>query len=151
MVTVCGGYRWTMISTEPARAPEPAVGVFIVRDGVTLTIDDVCSGAVCVQGGGELLVQGTLRGPLTIESLGAVTVTGDIVGAVEVRVAGTLGIEPTGRVFGTVMNHGSFVNRGLRAGRVGGRDPDDRDGGTALDSTWDGTGADRVPPRAAAT
>jgi hypothetical protein len=141
-----------MISTEPERAPASgADGVFFVRDGMTVTIDDECSGAVCVEGGGKLLVQGTLRGPLTIESLGTVTVTGDIVGDVEIRVAGSLAVEPSGRMFGTVMNHGSFVNRGLRAGRVGGREPDDRDGGSVLDSTWDGTGAYRLPPRPAAS
>jgi hypothetical protein len=116
-----------------------------------MTVDEECSGSVRVDGGGSLVVRGTLRGALTIESLAEVTVTGDVVGDVEIRVAGTLTVEPTGRVFGTVTNHGSFVNRGLRAGRVDGRVPDDRDGGSMLDSTWDGNGNYRLPPRASAS
>ena len=102
-----------------------------------------------VEGGGTLDVQGILRGSLTIESLATATVTGDVVGDIEVRVAATLVVEPEGRVFGTVTNHGSFINRGLRAGRVEGRAPDDTGGGSELDSTWDGSGAYRLPPRTA--
>jgi hypothetical protein len=124
-------------------------GLISVRDGISLTIDDEHTGSVRVEGGGTLVVAGVLRGALTIESLATVTVTGDVVGDVEVRVAANLVIGPEGRLFGTVANHGSFVNRGLRAGRVEGRAPDDTDGGTVLDSTWDGSGNYRLPPRAA--
>jgi cytoskeletal protein CcmA (bactofilin family) len=129
----------------------PADGLVSVRDGISLTIDDEHRGSVRVEGGGTLVVAGTLRGSLTIESLATVTVTGDVVGDIEVRVAGNLQIAPQGRVFGTVTNHGSFINRGLRAGRVEGRMPDDSDGGSELDSTWDGKGNYRLPPRSAAT
>ena len=124
-------------------------GLVSVRDGISLTIDDEHTGSVLVEGGGVLVVAGVLRGSLTIESLATVTVTGDIVGDVEVRVAGNLLIAPGGRLFGTVTNHGSFVNRGLRAGRVDGRAPDDTNGGSELDSTWDGKGNYRLPPRSA--
>jgi hypothetical protein len=124
-----------------------ADGLVTVRDGISLTIDDEHTGAVQVQGGGVLVVAGVLRGSLTIESLAVATVTGDVVGEVEVRVAGNFLVAAAGRVFGTVTNHGSFVNRGLRAGRVEGRAPDDVDGGSQLDSTWDGRGAYRLPPR----
>ena len=134
-----------------AAAPGPVNGVLIVRDGMAMTVDEECSGSVQVEGGGSLLVRGVLRGNLTIESLAEVTVTGDVVGDIEIRVAGTLVVEPSGRVFGTVTNHGSFVNLGLRGGRVDGRVPDDRDGGSVLDSTWDGNGAYRLPPRASAS
>jgi hypothetical protein len=126
-----------------------AEGLVSVRDGISLTIDDEHTGSVRVEGGGTLVVAGVLRGALTVESLATVTVTGDVVGDIEVRVAANLVIAPEGRVFGTVMNHGSFVNRGLRAGRVDGRAPDDADGGAVLDSTWDGSGNYRLPPRSA--
>ncbi len=129
--------------------PPVADGLVSVRDGVALTIDDEHSGSVRVEGGGTLTVAGVLRGSLTIESLATAIVTGDVVGDIEVRVAGNLVVEPDGRVFGTVTNHGSFTNHGLRAGRVEGRAPDDRDGGSELDSTWDGSGAYRLPPRTA--
>lgn len=153
-----------MTFTEPERARTPdsasdsvaasreaADGILTVRDGMSMTVDEECSGSVQVEGGGALVVRGVLRGNLTIESLGEVTVTGDVVGDIEIRVAGTLAVEPDGRVFGTVTNHGSFINRGLRAGRVHGRVPDDRDSGSVLDSTWDGNGAYRLPPRASAS
>ena len=130
-------------------ASSPAGGLVSVRDGISLTIDDEHTGSVRVEGGGVLVVAGVLRGSLTIESLGTVTVTGDVVGDVDVRVAGTLMVARDGRLFGTVANHGSFVNRGLRAGRVDGRAPDDSDGGSELDSTWDGQGNYRLPPRSA--
>ena len=122
-------------------------GLVSVPDGVSLTIDDEHTGSVSVEGGGTLVVAGVLRGSLTIESLATATVTGDVIGDIEVRVAANLVIAPEGRVFGTVTNHGSFVNRGLRAGRVEGRPPDDTDGGSQLDSTWDGRGAYRLPAR----
>jgi hypothetical protein len=129
----------------------PADGLVSVRDGISLTIDDEHTGSVRVEGGGTLVISGTLRGSLLIESLGTATVTGDVVGEIEVRVAGNLQVAPNGRVFGTVVNHGSFINRGLRAGRVEGRAPDDSDGGSELDSTWDGKGNYRLPPRSPAT
>ncbi len=125
----------------------PADGLVSVRDGISLTIDDEHTGSVRVESGGTLVVAGVLRGSLTIESLATATVTGDVVGDIEVRVAGNLKVAPEGRVFGTVINHGSFINRGLRAGRVEGRTPDDQDGGSQLDSTWDGKGAYRLPAR----
>ena len=128
-------------------ASDSADGLVSVRDGVSLTIDDEHEGSVRVEGGGTVVVAGMLRGSLTIESLARATVTGDFVGDIEVRVAGNLVVAPQGRVFGTVTNHGSFINRGLRAGRVVGRAPDDSDGGSQLDSTWDGTGAYRLPAR----
>ena len=127
----------------------PADGLVSVRDGVSLTIDDEHTGSVTVEGGSELVVAGVLRGSLTIDSLATATVTGDVVGDIEVRVAGNLVVAPEGRVFGTVTNHGSFTNRGLRTGRVEGRVPDDTDGGSQLDSTWDGRGNYRLPPRSA--
>ncbi len=128
-------------------ALSPADGLVSVRDGVALTIDDEHTGSVRVEGGGSLVIAGVLRGALTIESLGSVTVSGDVVGDIEIRVAANLVVTPEGRVFGTVINHGSFVNRGLRAGRVEGRSPDDSDGGSQLDSTWDGQGNYRLPAR----
>ena len=130
-------------------ASPAADGLVSVRDGISLTIDDEHTGSVLVEGGGTLVVAGVLRGALTIESLATVTVTGDVVGDIEVRVAANLVVAPEGRLFGTVTNHGSFINRGLRAGRVEGRTPDDTDGGTMLDSTWDGSGNYRLPPRSA--
>lgn len=128
--------------------PPAGDGIVTVRDGVSLTITDEHVGSVRVEGGGGLLVQGVLRGRLTIESLGTAVVTGDVIGDVDILVAGTLVVEPQGRLFGTVTNHGSFTNHGLRGGRVEGREPDDREDGTVLDSTWDGNGAYRLPPRA---
>ena len=122
-------------------------GLVTVRDGVTLTIEGEHSGSVLVQGGGSLVIAGTLRGALEIESLASVTVTGDAVGDIDIRVAGTLIVERSGRVFGTVVNNGSFTNHGLRAGRVEGRTPDDQGDGAQLDSTWNGTGGYRLPPR----
>ena len=77
---------------------------------------------------GSLAIEGTLNGPLTVESLGRVVVSGDIEGPIEVRVAGTVIILPTGRVAGTIVNHGSVVNQGWRSGRVDGRAPEDADG-----------------------
>ena len=133
-----------MASSSPGSTPDGSVSV---RDGISLTIDDEHTGSVRVEGGGTLVMAGVLRGALTIESLASVTVTGDVIGDVEVRVAANFMIAPEGRVFGTVTNHGSFINRGLRAGRVEGRPPDDADGGSELDSTWDGQGAYRLPPR----
>ena len=132
-------------------ASDSADGLVSVQDGISLTIDDEHEGSVRVEGGGTLVVAGVLRGSLTIESLASATVTGDVVGDVEVRVAGNLVIAPGGRVFGTVTNHGSFINRGLRAGRVIGRTPDDSEGGSELDSTWDGRGAYRLPARPSST
>jgi len=122
-------------------------GLVTVGDDITVSIDDEHSGSVRVEGGGALVVAGVLRGAVTIESLAKVTVSGDVIGDIDIRVAGTLVVEATGRVFGTVRNHGSFTNRGLRAGRVEGRMPDESDGGSQLDSTWDGRGAYRLPPR----
>lgn len=135
------------IVDEDATFRDHTAGRVTVRDGVTLTIDGDHTGSVLVDGGGSLVVAGSLDGSLTIESLATATVTGDLVGDVDIRVAGTLLVERGGRVFGTVTNHGSFTNRGLRGGRVEGRDPDDQDDGGELDSTWDGSGRYRLPER----
>ncbi len=91
---------------------------------------------------GSLTIEGTLSGPLTVESLGRVTISGDVDGAIEVRVAGTVTILPSGRVAGTIINHGSVVNHGWRSGRVDGRAPEDTDGSTVAAPLH---GIDRFP------
>lgn len=118
----------------------------------TITTDTTWSGhtqfAVTVATGATLAISGTHEGSVTIDSLGTVIVTGDIVGPIEIRVAGTLVIEEGGRVAGSISNFGSVTNRGLRAGRVDGREPDDQDGSETVDVS---AGLDapsyRLPPR----
>jgi hypothetical protein len=107
-------------------------GPITVADGGVLVISGEHDGPIEVAGGGQLDVRGVVRGPITIESLGRVTVRGDVVGPVLIRVAGTLAIEAAGRVSGNVTNFGSFTNHGLRAGRVDGRTPDDREESTYI-------------------
>jgi hypothetical protein len=101
-------------------------GSITVLDGGTLLVAGAHDGAVVLEGGATLAVSGALSGPLEIASLATATVTGDVVGPIVVRVAGTLVVEPTGRVAGPVTNHGSFTNRGYRSGPVDGREPDDQ-------------------------
>lgn len=91
---------------------------------------------------GSLTIEGTLSGPLTVESLGRVTISGDVDGPIEVRVAANVVILPSGRVAGTITNHGSVVNHGWRSGRVEGRAPEDADGSTVAAPLH---GIDRFP------
>lgn len=109
-------------------------GTVVVGAGERLVMSGVHEGAVEVGAGGHVELRGVVRGPLTIGSLGTVFVAGDMVGPVEIRVAGTLVVEPEGRISGEVTNFGSFTNRGLRAGRVAGRTPDDQPGSVAVDA-----------------
>ena len=111
----------------------------IAADDVA-AISSVHNGPVEVYG--SLTIEGTLSGPLTVESLGRVTISGDVVGAIEVRVAGTVTLLPSGRVAGTIVNHGSVVNHGWRSGRVEGRAPEDADGSTVAAPLH---GIDRFP------
>lgn len=92
---------------------------------------------------GSLTIEGTLRGPLTVESLGRVIISGDVEGPVDVRVAGSVIILPSGRIAGTIVNHGSVVNQGWRSGRVDGRLPEDKDGSVVAAPLG---GVDRFPP-----
>jgi hypothetical protein len=103
------------------------IGRITIADGGALVIAGEHDGPIEVAGGGQLDVRGIVRGPITIESLGRVNVRGDVVGSILIRVAGTLAVESAGRVSGNVTNFGSFTNHGLRAGRVEGRVPDDRE------------------------
>lgn len=117
-----------------------------------VTTDSTWTGAtesaVTVATGAILAITGTHEGPLTIESLGTAIVSGDVVGPVEVRVAGTLVIEAGGRVSGPITNFGSVTNRGLRAGRVDGREPDDQDGSETVAIPTAGDAATyRLPAR----
>jgi len=91
---------------------------------------------------GSLTVEGTLTGPLTVESLGRVIVSGDVEGPIDVRVAGSVVILPSGRVAGTIVNHGSVVNHGWRSGRVEGRPPEDSEGSIVAEPL---PGIDRYP------
>ena len=91
---------------------------------------------------GSLTVEGTLTGPVTVESLGRVIVSGDVEGPIEVRVAGSVVILPSGRVAGTIVNHGSIVNHGWRSGRVDGRPPEDSEGSIVAEPL---PGIDRYP------
>lgn len=114
-------------TTEMADLPGSLV---IGADEVT-EISDSYNGAVEVYG--SLVVRGSLTGSLTVESLGRVIIAGDVEGSIEVRVAATVTVLPTGRVAGTIINHGSVINQGWRSGRVEGRPPDDADGSTVAD------------------
>ena len=109
----------------------PTEGQLTVRPGVTLSIDGQHDGSIELEGDAELVVLGTLNGRLEIGSLGTARIAGSVVGPVDIRIAGTLVIEPTGSVTGPVSNFGSFTNLGKRTGYVDGRTPDDRPGSTA--------------------
>ena len=111
------------------------------------TLDGATNGAVSVLDGAVLTIAGEHRGAVDIQSLATVIVTGDLLGPVDVRVAGTLIVEPSGRVVGTVTNFGSFVNRGLRAGRVEERDPDDQEGAVVVPPTFSGSERYDLPAR----
>ena len=119
--TTVTGY--TTLSGETA-------GPVTVLDGGTLVIDGTHEGPDVLEGGASLLVPGVLHGSVEIASLATATILGDVVGQVGIRVAGTLLIEPGGRLAGPVTNYGSFTNRGTRTGPVEGRTPDDQSGAT---------------------
>lgn len=106
-------------------------GSLVIGADDEAVISETHNGAVEVYG--SLVVSGTLTGSLTVESLGRVTVAGSVDGPIEVRVAGTVTILPTGRVAGTIVNHGSVINQGWRSGRVEGRPPEDTDGSTVAE------------------
>ena len=122
-------------------------GSVTVLDGGTLIVGGAHDGGVVVEGGGTLLVQGALRGPVEIGSLASATVSGDVVGKVDIRVAGTLVVEPGGRLAGAVVNYGSFTNHGMRSGPVEGRAPDDLDGSEVLEPVHPGIYNLTLPPR----
>ncbi len=125
----------------------PSEGEIIVEDGGALVIRGVHEGSIDVQPGGHVDVHGVVRGRVTVGSLGTVLVFGDIVGAVDIRVAGTLVIEPSGRISGDVNNFGSFTNRGLRAGHVAGRTPDDQGDGVRVEPPHVGGASYQLPER----
>jgi hypothetical protein len=111
----------------------PSEGAVLVADGATLTIAGSHEGPIEIDGSSStLLVTGSVTGPVTVESLASVIVSGVLTGPVMIRVAGTVTVEAGGRLVGAISNYGSLVNRGHRAGAVGGRTPDDEPGSTAL-------------------
>ncbi len=118
-------------------------GPLSIAQDVTVVIEGTHRGTVGVLGSGALVVRGELLGTLTLESLATATIEGDVVGAVETRVAGTLVIEADGRVAGPITNYGSCTNRGLRSGRVEGREPDDQPGSSVLEPV---NGSGSFPP-----
>lgn len=118
-----------------------------VADGVVLVIDGTHEGSIEVEPGGRLEIQGAVRGLVAIGSLGTVVVHGDLVGRVDIRVAGTLIVEPSGRLSGDVTNFGSFTNRGLRAGRVEGRAPDDQPDSVLIEPAHAGGARYQLPQR----
>lgn len=122
--------------------------VLTVADGVVLVIDGAHEGSIEVEPGGRLEVTGVVRGSVAIGSLGTVVVRGDLIGKVDIRVAGTLIVEPNGRVAGDVNNFGSFTNRGLRAGRVEGRTPDDQPDSVLVEAAHAGGARYQLPQRA---
>ena len=115
-------------------------GSLVIGADEAVQLTESHDGAVEVYG--SLTILGTLTGPLTVESLGRVKVAGAVEGPVEVRVAGTVTILPSGRVAGTIVNHGSVINKGWRAGRVEGRAPDDEVGSTVAEAL---PGIERYP------
>lgn len=123
-------------------------GPVTVRPDALLTVSGTHEGPIELESGAQLRIVGVLRGSVAIGSLATATVSGDLEGAVEIRVAGTLVVEPEGRVAGTVSNFGSFTNRGLRAGRVEGRAPDDLAGAVDIPvGRPDGPESYRLPAR----
>ena len=121
-------------------------GPLTVGEGVELTITGAHAGSVEVQG--TLSIAGRLDGALTVASLGTVIVSGDVVGPVDVRVAGTLVIEASGRIAGPLHSNGSVTNHGWRSGHVEGRTPDDREGSTVMAALHGGDRYPGLPARA---
>jgi hypothetical protein len=124
-------------------------GGITIGDGGTLLVNGLHEGSIDLGTGAVLEIHGTVRGAVTIGSLATVLVWGDLVGPVEVRVAGTLVIEPSGRIAGSVKNFGSFTNRGLRAGLVEGRMPDDQSGSVQVEAAHVGGATYQLPERTA--
>lgn len=122
-------------------------GSITITDDSTVVIDGVHEGPIELETGGTLEVRGEVRGAVTIGSLATVLVFGDLIGSVDIRVAGTLIVEEGGRIAGPVTNFGSFTNRGLRAGRVEGRMPDDQPGSETVEETHVGGAAYHLPQR----
>lgn len=108
-------------------------GPVLVRPDALLTVSGTHEGPIELESGAQLRVVGVLRGFVAIGSLATATVIGDLEGDVEIRVAGNLIVESDGRFAGAVSNFGSFTNRGMRAGHVDGRAPDDSAGAVSVD------------------
>ena len=114
------------VLTDSRELDGDSQGIISIASGARVTLSGTHDGSIEVNG--SLAITGALRGALEIGSLGSVTVTGDVVGRVDIKVAGTLVVEPTGRIAAPVANRGSFTNRGYRYGPVEGRTPDDQAG-----------------------
>lgn len=137
----------TVNVTTSVQLDGPSEGYITVSDGGSLVVNGVHEGTIELETGGHVVVNGVVRGSVTIGSLGTVIVHGDIVGTVDIRVAGTLVVEADGRVSAAVNNFGSFTNRGLRAGRVEGRNPDDQEDSTHIEAAHVGGASYQLPQR----
>lgn len=122
-------------STDPdeptAQAMQDLPGSLVIAADEETEISESYNGAIEVYG--TLTIHGTVTGPLTVESLGRVTIAGAVDGSIEIRVAATVTILASGRVAGTIVNHGSVINHGWRSGRVEGRQPEDTEGSIVAD------------------
>lgn len=91
-----------------------------VRTGASLTIDGVHHGALHVEGGAVVQIRGTLHGSLYVGAKASVGVWGSHCGPIRIAQGGTVRIEQSGHVDGTMHVDGILDNHGRRTGSTRG-------------------------------
>jgi len=96
-------------------------GTVRVERGI-LTISGELHGSLNVQRGTKVLIIGKQHGTVNVEENALVTVNGELNGTTNVAYGGTIKVEDTGRLAGSLNNQGTVIVQGVFGGAHSGND-----------------------------
>lgn len=96
-------------------------GTVRIERGI-LTIRGELHGTLYVQRGTEVLIVGKQHGTVNVEEDALVTVKGELNGTTNVAYGGTIKVEDTGKLAGSLNNQGTVIVQGVFGGEHSGND-----------------------------
>lgn len=95
-------------------------GTVRVETGGNLTLHGTLQGTLSVQSGARVVISGTQQGTVAVAAGALVTVQGAIEGTTSIESGATVIIESSGKLAGSLANHGLLVVRGVFGGAQSG-------------------------------